>query len=387
MTKIMMVAGEASGDLLGGELLASLRLRFPDLVAFGVGGSHMRASGLQASFDINDLSVVGLIEVLKCFPRLSHIFFSLSRLLALHRPRLLITIDLPDFNFLLAKRAKALGIPIIHYVSPQVWAWRQRRVTKIARLLDHLLVLFPFEPALYAQTNLPVTFVGHPLVDRVALKMEGSGERISRESERSRLGLASGEKLVVLLPGSRRSELQRLLATMVTTCYRVAEQRPGVRFILALANTLSIEEVMAHWPTGINTSKALQPEISIRRGETRSLLAAADAALVASGTATLEAALLGAPMVVIYRVNRLTYLIGKQLIQIPFISLANIVAGYGLVEERIQDDANPEVLSQDIMHLLNDIEAVRTMRIGFDQIRDTLSRPDRQAIDVIAEYL
>ena len=378
----MMVAGEASGDLLGGELLAGLRLRFPDLVAIGVGGSHMQASGLQTSFDINDLSVVGLIEVLKCFPRLSRIFFSLSRLLALHRPRLLITIDLPDFNFLLAKRAKALGIPIIHYVSPQVWAWRRGRVTQIARFLDHLLVLFPFEPALYAQTNLPVTFVGHPLVDRVALKKEHSGERISRESERFRLGLAPEEKLVVLLPGSRRCELQRLVATMVTTCYTVAEQMPGVRFALALADTLSVEEVMAYWPTGVNT-----PEIPICRGETRSLLAAADVALVASGTATLEAALLGAPMVVIYRVNRLTYAIGKRLIQVPFISLANIVAGYGLVKERIQDDANPEVLSQDILHLLHDVEAVKTMRIGFDQIRETLANPDRQAIDVISDYL
>ncbi|MBF0461868.1 MAG: lipid-A-disaccharide synthase [Magnetococcales bacterium] len=379
MPKIMMVAGEASGDLLGGELLAALRARFPHLVAMGVGGTRMRAAGLQGTFDINDLSVVGLIEVIRHFPRLRQVFTALVRLLREERPRLLITIDLPDFNFMLAKRAKALGIPVIHYVSPQVWAWRRGRVARIARLLDHLLVLFPFEPAIYAQTTLPVTFVGHPLT-HLAVPAR------SREVVRHALGLTDGEKLVVLLPGSRRGELQQMLAPLLATCREVARQMDSVRFVLALANSLSRADLAACWPTGPVTHAGFPP-IDIRCGETYDLLGAADAALVTSGTATLEAALLGTPMVVVYRVNRLTYEIGRRLIQVPFISLANLVAGYGLVTERIQGEVRPDWLASDLMQLLTDTAAVAKMRAGFAVLREKLSHPLRQPVDIVSAFL
>lgn len=387
VTKIMMVAGEASGDLLGGELLTALQMRFPHLAAFGVGGSQMRACGLQGKFDINDLSVVGLVEVLRCFPRLVRVFTHLTRLLKTERPRLLITIDLPDFNFLLAKRARALGIPVVHYVGPQVWAWRRGRITKIARLLDHLLVLFPFEPPIYAQTPLSVTFVGHPLVHRLTPEGKKQGEDWSRQSVRHALGVAHGEKLVVLLPGSRHGELQRLLGPMVAACQSVAEQMPSVRFVLALADTLSPDDVTAHWPAATVTQKSVLANISIHQGKTYALLAAADAALVVSGTATLEAALLGTPMVVVYRVNRLTYEIGRRLIQVPFISLPNLIAGRKLVTERIQRDVRPDLLAQDLIHLLTDTVAVARMRAGFDEIREKLSHPTHQAADVITGFL
>lgn len=379
----MMVAGEASGDLLGGTLLADLRVRFPHLTVFGVGGSRMRAQGLQGIYDINDLSVVGVVEVVRCFPRLLRVFLHLARLLEAERPRLLVTVDLPDFNFMLAKRAKALGIPVVHYVGPQVWAWRRGRVERIARLLDHLLVLFPFEPEIYAHTTLPVTFVGHPLVEWVQRGGDASSEPGSRAFTRRTLGVGHGERLVVLLPGSRRGEVQRLLSIMVMACRRVAERMPNVRFALALADTLSVEEIQAHWPA----SGGVMPEIAIHQGRTHALLGAADATLVASGTATLEAALLGAPMVVVYRVNRVTYEMGRRLIQVPFISLANLVAGIGLVTERIQDDVSPEVLAGDLIHLLTDTDAVAAMRAGFDRIRAALSYPSCRAVDVVADFL
>ncbi|MBF0399418.1 MAG: lipid-A-disaccharide synthase [Magnetococcales bacterium] len=377
MFKVMMVAGESSGDLLGGELLSALRGRFPHLTAVGVGGSRMRASGLQGAFDINDLAVVGLVEVIRRFPRLRQVFLHLVRLLEQERPRLLITIDLPDFNLMLAKRARRLGIPVVHYVSPQVWAWRRGRVVKIARLLDHLLVLFPFEPEIYAQTALPVTFVGHPLT-RLAVANS------PRQVVRQRLGMAEDERLVVLLPGSRHGELQQLLAPLVATCQLIAQRMPRVRFVLALAETLSADDLVRYWPAGQADQDRVP--IIIRQGETYDLLGAADAALVASGTATLEAALLGAPMVVVYRVNRLTYEIGRRLIQVPFISLANLVAGYGLVTERIQREVCPDLLAQDVMGLLTDGERVERMRSGFADVRARLSHPMRQAVDVVSDF-
>ena len=387
-----MVAGEASGDLLGGELLSTLKVRFPQLVAFGVGGSRMRANGLSGKFDINDLSVVGLVEVLKCFPRLIQVFSHLTHMLETEHPRLLVTIDLPDFNFLLAKRAKALGIPVVHYVGPQVWAWRSGRITRITRLLDHLMVLFPFEPAIYAQTSLPVTFVGHPLVNLLTPdNNQPTGDESQTSTphslDRHSLEVTQGEKLVVLLPGSRHGELRQLLKPMVVTCQKIAEQMPNVHFAIALADTLSAAEVTAHWPTATTAQKKLLPTISIHHGKTHALLAAADAALVASGTATLEAALIGTPMVVVYRVNRLTYEIGRRLIQVPFISLANLVAEYGLVTERIQEEVRPDLLAQDLIKLLTDTTEVAKMQTGFAKIREKLSNPARQAADVIADFM
>ncbi|MEO5363766.1 MAG: lipid-A-disaccharide synthase [Magnetococcus sp. DMHC-8] len=380
MTDVVMVAGESSGDLLGGELLTALRRRFPQLVALGVGGVRMRAAGLQGQFDINDLAVVGLVEVIRRLPRLWRVFVWLSRLLEVERPRLLITIDLPDFNFLLARRARALGIPVVHYVSPQVWAWRSGRVARIAGLLDHLLVLFPFEPDIYARTTLPVTFVGHPLT-RLAVPAH------PREVVRRALGMAPDEQLVVLLPGSRHGELQQLLGPLLATCRELARQMPRLRFALALADTLSLDDLAGYWPAEHTADAVGVPSIVVLRGETYELLGAADAALVASGTATLEAALLGAPMVVVYRVNRLTYELGRRLIRVPFISLANLVAGRALVTERIQADVRPDLLARDLMALLTDAERVAEMRAGFAVIREKLSRSSHQPVDIISEFL
>lgn len=371
--KLMLVAGEASGDTLGAALLADLRQRLPGLQAVGVGGAKMRAEGMVCVADVNDLSVIGLVEVFRCLPRLIRVFRKLLALLRQDPPDLLVTIDLPDFNFMLARRAKKLGIRVVHYVSPQVWAWRRGRVYKIARWVDHLMVLFPFEAACYEGTGLAVDFVGHPLVEHTRLT-------VSRQVLRRGYGVGEGEKLVVLLPGSRHSELKRLLGGMVEAC-RILSADPSLRFVLALADTLSEADVRAHWPVGAG------PVIELVSGQTYGLLAAADAALVASGTATLEAALLGAPMVVVYRVNRWSYWIGRRVIQVPWISLVNIVAGRALVAERIQEMANPGQLAADVRHLLQDDALVGEMRLGFDEIRQKLAPPPRGAAAVVMELI
>ena len=386
--RIMMVAGEASGDLLGAELLAGLTARHPGLTVMGVGGRRMREQGLESLYDTNDLSVIGLVEVLRRLPRLVRVFNHLHGLLKTRRPHLLITIDLPDFNFMLARRAKALGIPVLHYVGPQVWAWRRGRVQRIARILDHLLVLFPFETEIYAGTGLPVTFVGHPLV-RKAVPGGGGGQPFDRAAMRRSLGVADGEKLVVLLPGSRHGELQRLLGVMVAASRQLADDPGDVRFVLALAETLTPEDLAACWPIddGDPESERFRRTVSIRRTGTYDVIAAADAALVASGTATLETALLGTPMVVVYRVNRLTYEIGRRVIRVPFISLVNLVAGRELVPERIQDEARPEILVADLRRLLTDTALTDGMRRGFAGIRRRLEPPPRSAVDVVADFL
>lgn len=372
--KIFMVAGEASGDLLGSELLQDLAARIPGLEASGVGGPRMIAAGFRSFHDAHDLSLIGLAEVIRHLPHVLGILKDLTRRLRENPPDLLITIDLPDFNFALAKRARKLGIRVVHYVSPQVWAWRAGRVWKVARLVDHLLTLFPFEKALYAPTGLPVTFVGHPLVGLARPSR-------SREEVRRALGVGEGQKLVVVLPGSRRGEIARLLGVMVESCRLLQSQKAGVRFALARAETVSEALIGDHWPPGEG------PEMALLGGMTYDLLHAADAALVASGTATLETALLGAPMVVVYKVSPITYWIGRRVVRVANFALANLVAGETLVPERLQEQVTPEQLAADLMHLLEDGAAVARIRAGYDRIREELSHPAHKAADVVMNLL
>ncbi|MBF0629198.1 MAG: lipid-A-disaccharide synthase [Magnetococcales bacterium] len=380
--RIMMVAGEASGDNLGGELLAELRRVFPTLESFGVGGTRMIGQGLESLCDLNELSVIGLVEVVRRLPRLVRRHRQLTALMAAQRPDLLITIDLPDFNFLLARRAKALGIPRIHYVGPQVWAWRAGRVQKLARLLSHLLVLFPFELDSYTGSGLPVTFVGHPLASRPQPDPE------QRLAMRHALGLRDGERLLLLLPGSRLGEIRRHLAIMVAACRRVVEASPGVRPVLAVADTLTVEDLQAVIALEADAqTRDFFSRIGLRHGETGSLLSCADVALASSGTVTLEAALSGTPMSVLYRVNRLTYEIGRRVIRVGHIALPNLVAGRSLVPERIQDAATPEILAADLRALLDDGESAARQRVGFAEIRGRLAQPARRPAEVVGDWL
>ncbi|OSM05170.1 putative lipid-A-disaccharide synthase [Magnetofaba australis IT-1] len=371
----MIISGEASGDFLAAELLNELSAEFPGLTAFGVGGLKSRAAGLESLYHPNELSLIGLAEVVRHLPRLVSIMNALTARMRADRPDLLVTVDLPDFNFRLAKRAKKLGVPVIHYVSPQVWAWRRGRADKLAGFLDHLLALFPFEPEIYAGTGLPVSFVGHPLVHRAQPKR-------SREQMRADLGLADDAPLIALLPGSRPGEIARLLEPMLLAAVRLRMEKPNTYFAIALADTLDEASLRAHWP-----AEAESLSVSIIPNGAYDLLGACDAALVASGTATLEAALIGAPMVVVYRVNALTYAIGRRVIQVPYISLANLVAGEGVVPERIQHEANPDTLCQDLRTLLDDPQAAAQQRQGLARIRQQLSTPPRTAGAIVSEFL
>ncbi|MBF0444209.1 MAG: lipid-A-disaccharide synthase [Magnetococcales bacterium] len=386
---IVIVAGEASGDLLGGALLAQLKQRHPNLAFAGVGGPRMQEQGLKGPYDVNDLSVIGIVEVIKHLPGLIRVFKYLTALLRDNKPQLLVTIDLPDFNFFLAGRAKALGIPIVHYVSPQVWAWRSGRIKKIARLVNHLMVLFPFETTIYSHTKLPVTFVGHPLVEQMQPWCEKRDAGIESKVVRKSLGVGEDEKLLVILPGSRQSELKLLLPTMLETFNQLYKKNNKIRCVLAQADTISDTKMDSVWPTDIELPgvQALKKTILVRKSETYSLLMAADAALVASGTATLETALLGTPMVVMYRFNKLTYELGRRIIKVPYFALANLVAEKKLVDERLQDAANPTQLAKDLDEILNNDKVVAQIDEGYRELRAKLSHPSRLPVDVITDFL
>ncbi|MBF0434104.1 MAG: lipid-A-disaccharide synthase [Magnetococcales bacterium] len=383
--KIMMVAGEASGDFLGAELLSAVKNKYPDALFLGVGGDKMRRLGVDSPFDTNHLSVIGIAEVVLRLPDLIRVFRYLLHVMDVSRPHLLITIDLPDFNFLLAKRARARGIPVLHYVSPQVWAWRSGRAQRLQYFIDHLLVLFPFEAEIYARTNLPVTFVGHPLVHQaLPWSMRTEGVK-GRNLVRHQLGIGSEDPWVILLPGSRHSEVSRLLAPMVRACQLLKIALPAVRFAIARATTLTDEDILRHWPSDCDES--FKREVPILAGATYDLLASADAALVTSGTATLEAALIQIPQVVCYRVNNITYAIGKRLVNVPFISLVNLVAGHQVVQERLQHAAEPQTLCRDLIGLLQDGQTRESIQAGYQTVRDKLTRSAASPFAVVEAML
>ncbi|MBF0381257.1 MAG: lipid-A-disaccharide synthase [Magnetococcales bacterium] len=386
---IVIVAGEASGDLLGGALLQQLKQRHPNLAIAGVGGPRMQEQGLTGPYDVNDLSVIGLIEVIKHLPGLTRVFSYLTSLLRENRPQLLVTIDLPDFNFFLASRAKALGIPVVHYVSPQVWAWRSGRIKKIARLVNHLMVLFPFETAIYSHTKLPVTFVGHPLVEQLKPWNKKREAGVAGQEVRKDLGIADEEKMLVMLPGSRQTELKLLLPTMLQTYKNLLQKGNKVRCVLAQADTISDTVLDSLWPTEIEFegAEALRETILVRKSETYRMLMAADVALVASGTATLETALLGTPMVVMYRFNKLTYELGRRIIKVPYFALANLVAEKKLVNERLQHEANPTQLAEDLDQILNSEKVINQIDEGYRELRAKLSNPSRLPVDIITDFL
>jgi len=324
--KVMLVAGEASGDLHGSNLVKAVREIAPGLSFYGVGGKLLREAGSEILVDSADVAVVGLSEIFSSLSVLMDALKLLKKRLREDRPALLVLIDFPDFNLMLAKYAKKLGIPVFYYISPQVWAWRKGRVKKIARLVDRMAVAFPFEVTLYEKVGLDVRFVGHPLIDAVTVDA-------SPEDIRKRLGVPEGRRVIVLMPGSRGKEIKFLLPPMLESAEIMAERSPEFHFILPIAHTVSrrlIDEKLAFYNV----------DVSVVEGMTYEALKVADLAFIASGTATLEAAILGVPMVVVYKGTTFTYLIGSMLVRLPSFSLPNIVAGRKIVSELLQDDVN-----------------------------------------------
>jgi len=354
----MLIAGEASGDQRGAEVAQALLVMQPQLTLFGIGGQHMRAAGVATMIDVNELAVIGFFEVLKHLPRILKIFYRMKRVLQENRPDLLILIDYPGFNLRFAKVAKRLKIPVLFYISPQVWAWRQHRVKKIAQVIDHMAVIFPFEKQFYQQQNIPVTYVGHPLTQKI-------NRAPTMAEARKKLAFDLDNKIISLLPGSRRSEIERLLPTMLDAAEELTKKIPGLIFLLAVATTVDSEKIKAL----LQNSRI---NIRILQNDAYATMSAADVVLTASGTATLEAALLNKPMVVLYKVNRFTAAILKRMLKIPYVSLCNIVAGEKVVTELLQADATADNLVKETMLLLNDTQRQQQIKAKLSSIKAKL---------------
>lgn len=354
----MIIAGEASGDLHAAKLVAGVKQRLPDTRFFGIGGSAMRRAGVDILVDSAELAVVGLIEVLA---HRKVIFGALNQMREILRndpPDLLILTDYPEFNLRLAKTARECGVKVLYYISPQIWAWRQGRVRKIQQRVDKMAVVFPFEVDFYARHGVPVTYVGHPLAHEV----EASGDRDSLLRE---FGMDPARPVVGLFPGSRRSEIKRLLPIIIDTARLLQQQRPEIQFILPIASTLNPQLIRDHMP---------EHELDIHYIEHRpyDAMQASDAIITVSGTVTLEIALIGTPMVVINRVAWLTYQIVRRMLKIDHLALCNIVAQRRIVPERIQNDARPETLAQDLDRLLDDESYRREIKQGLAEVRHKL---------------
>jgi len=336
----MIVAGEASGDIYGAELVREALKLVPDLHFSGIGGTRMREAGVKTLVDSGDMAVVGLVEVIKHFDVISSAFMKLKQIILNESPDLLILIDYPGFNLRLAKVAKKAGVKVLYYISPQIWAWRQDRVKKIARLVDHMAVILPFEAPFYEKAGVPVTFVGHPMLDLVTVTMD-------RSAAASSFNLDPGRKIVGLFPGSRRNEIERLLPVIIAAAVKLKEQFPDIQFILPLASTLHNDDIVP-----LLTAAGL--EVTTTRDRIHDMIRACDAIISVSGTVTLEIALVGTPMVIIYKLSPLTYQLAKRLVKIDNIGLCNIVAGKTIVQELIQEQANPTAIAAEIGTLLSD---------------------------------
>ncbi len=360
--RAMIVAGESSGDLHGSNLLKAAAEIDPELHFFGVGGERMTAAGCEILFPSDELSVMGLVEVVGQLPRLLSRFRQLKQTLqGADKPELLILIDFPDFNLRLAKVAKQAGVPVLYYISPKVWAWRKGRAKTIAERVDRLALIFPFEKDIYAPLGVTAEYVGNPLLDEFAANPP-------RGSLRKQLAVADDEQLVGIFPGSRQSELKYIFPTLLATAKLLAQAKPQLRFVLPVAPSLDRDDFERQ------VAESGLP-ISIVEENIYEVAAACDAVLSVSGTVTLQITLVGTPLAILYKVAPLSYQIGKRLIKIPFAGLTNIVAGRGIVKEFIQDAANPSALCAEVLRLLNDPEYSEEMKKNLQQVRQLLGEP------------
>lgn len=339
--KIALIAGEESGDLLAAELMAALKARRPEIQFIGMGGPKMQAQGLDSWFDYRTLSVMGFIEVLRHLPALLKLRKSLRQRLLAEKPDLIIGVDAPDFNLGLEKSCKRAGLRTVHFVSPSVWAWREKRAARIAESCEQVLCLFPMEPAVYAKYGVDARYVGHPLADRIAMTPD-------RDAARALLALPDCRH-VAILPGSRVSEIDRLLPVFLQGAAQLQSALPDLHFLIPAANTLCRNRILFHLQ-----SHAL-PNARVLDGQAQTAMIAADAVLLASGTAALEAMLCKRPMVVAYRISAITYALVKALglIKIERFSLPNVLSGEDLVPELIQDRCTPEAISRELQNLLD----------------------------------
>jgi lipid-A-disaccharide synthase len=361
----MISCGEPSGDLYAGALAAEILRADPSASITGFGGDYLRDAGASLVGHFSGISVTGLLEVARVLPKTYAMYRRLVRHAAAHRPDVFVAIDFPDFNFRLARAVRRLGIPVVYYISPQLWAWRPGRMRTMREIADRVLVIFEFERAIYERAGVPVDWVGHPLLD-VMFPREDRGTFLRR------VGLARDRPVVALLPGSRRNELREILPGLVEAASLIQGAVPGVQFVVARAPHLS-EELFA--PLEALTSA---PTVIVE-GQTDQVLAEADVAIVASGTVTVQAALHECPMVVVYRLSPVTYRLGRRFVHVDTFAMANLVAGRRVVPELIQDDFTPAAVADLAVGLIRDPDQRETMRADLRAVKAALGRPGASA--------
>jgi len=412
---VLIIAGEASGDAHGARLVSEIRRMLPQAQFVGIGGEALAAQGVKLLARAEDLAVVGLTEVAGRLPAVVGALREVGRVLKRRRPVLTILIDFPDFNFLVARLAKRHRVPVMYYISPQVWAWRRHRVRTIARLVARMVVIFPFEEDFYRQEGVPVTFVGHPFMETLPILPP-------RETLLTEWGLNPERLTLALLPGSRGSEIERHLPTMLAAAKLIRQAVPQVQFLLPLASTAPREMVedmaksfLGNGSTGfqpvqhrqdacapgrremgekfeerVGNSKSPGPALKILPGQAYAALAAAHLAVVASGTVTVEAALAGTPSIIVYRLAPLTYQVARRLIRVEHIGMVNLLAGEGLYPELIQDDLTPERLAKEVLGWLREPRRLERVRQGLARVVERLGPPGaseraaRVAVELIA---
>ncbi len=372
MARVFISCGEPSGDLYAAALVEHLKTLDPALRVTGFGGERLRASGATLVGDFDGLAVTGLVEALRVLPRSIAMYRRLVRAVRLDRPDVLVAIDFPEFNFRLAAAMRTLGVPVVYYVPPQAWAWRSGRLRTIAGLADRILVIFPFEPEIYRAAGTPVTFVGHPLVD---LARAGS----SRGAFLAGLGLDPARPTLGLLPGSRPNEVRRILPTLVAALPALAGRVPGLQVVLARAPGL---------PDALFSPLARSgAAVRVVEHGTDDVLASADAAVTASGTATVQAAVHGCPTVVVYRMAPLTYRLLRRFVHVNMIGMVNLVAGDRVAPELIQDDFTPEAVASETARLLTDADVRRRTKAALGEVRARLGGEgaSRRAAEIVLD--
>lgn len=366
---ILIVAGEASGDMHAAHLVRQLKAQHPHIEISAFGGPALQAAGARLLFDLTQFAVVGFFEVAKHFFNIRRIFKMIVRYLQSNHPDLLILVDYPGFNLRLAKKAKQYNIKVLYYISPQIWAWKKNRIETIRRYVDKMAVIFPFELDLYQQHQVPAAFVGHPLVDM-------AHSPLTAEQAKERLGLSKHNIIIALMPGSRLGEIKRLLPPFLDAATLLQQAHPGIQFILPLAPTLqeaNIKSYLQH--TSVN--------VRIIKEATYESIRAAHVVITASGTATLEIALLGTPMVITYKLAAATYWLAKLCVHIERIGLCNIVAGKTIVPELIQQAADPKGICAAVERYLQQPDYAHTVSADLKNLRDQLNSPQKQTLSTV----
>jgi lipid-A-disaccharide synthase len=369
--KIMFSVGEASGDMHGASVANALKLLQPDIELFGMGSKAMQAAGVRVDYDIAGQGIMGLVEVVKNLGKLFELRDNLAKLMDKEQPDALVVIDYPDFNMRLAKIAKTKGIPVVSYISPSAWAWRRSRAKGVAETVDKVAAIFPFEAEVYQEAGADVTFVGHPLVDIVKPVMSKAAAYLHFNAD-------SSLPVVLLMPGSRQQEIAKLLPPMLGACQILLEKLPGCQFYLPVASTISREILQ-------NLIAGYQVPVRLTTDYTYDLMGLANVTIAASGTATLETAIMGAPTIIIYKLAPLTYFLGKFLVKISNIGLPNIVAGRRIIPELLQDDANPEAIAAETIKILTDKHIYNQMKTDLGEVKTKLGQTG--AVKRVAEVI